>query len=760
MAKKRRDKERDSSSVGKVAKVGAAALSVGVGAAVFAKKGYTKKLTSEVAPALLGTTSAIKKDLTKARASRTGLNKTTKMQDLYDVYNNHLKGNKTFKNKLVENKANAKIKLNTSDKRLSQLGQIKDYYQTIFNDVDRELKNATRNIKRENYYYEKIANQYKNKNQKHLKDVTTQVFNAIDEYTVQNKDGSVGFAKFVEGKFDRLNFTKQERDAFLNQILKANENIEEYLSGESFKNASKKAKDDIIINLKRKAVEGKKRSDTLTGKLSDFVNKKFNLDIDLEQTLTGSKALTVNDILELNKNKPGLFDESRLKMNMKNNSGVENSKYATRDVFEELKKFVKENEDFGNVIIDNALRIDENGNVFDASKLRDELSKNYRSFSSSVIGSLFGQTDRRLRNEAPSFAIMHAGKTGKEAAYELGNETTALRNAKVAIGNTRTKNVDLFDLSINSDGELVLGKEALATNGFLDNLSHGKIARLTKNMLGSNIDPLHVNDSSLAQILDIGQSGAPSTLEKIKARFTKGSNPDWMKNIISRSKAFADDSDISIEKRIETIAMEKMVPTADPVLNEKMLNDLKADLSSRLLKDTKEISALLNNYTALHQVDDETIESLLYAANQGIIKDNHSLNILNIISNNNLDNYEMLELLSAKDGKFKNFEKLYNKDLENIINRGLVNTDHILHMQNISQIKPAGFLPEVTNVMEIRDVIKRESIKEVLLREAAVGMPSEKQAIFNRQSIEHLEDILQLEYLTKEQSNNLRYLAN
>ena len=50
MAKKRRDKERDSSTVSKIAKV--AALTVSVGAAYFSIPGLNKKLTSEYIPAL------------------------------------------------------------------------------------------------------------------------------------------------------------------------------------------------------------------------------------------------------------------------------------------------------------------------------------------------------------------------------------------------------------------------------------------------------------------------------------------------------------------------------------------------------------------------------------------------------------------------------------------------------------------------------------------------------------------------------------
>ena len=65
MSKKRRDKEHDSSKLGKVAKIGAAALTVGVGTAAFNHIGLTKKLTTEVLPALGSTKKAISKSFNR-----------------------------------------------------------------------------------------------------------------------------------------------------------------------------------------------------------------------------------------------------------------------------------------------------------------------------------------------------------------------------------------------------------------------------------------------------------------------------------------------------------------------------------------------------------------------------------------------------------------------------------------------------------------------------------------------------------------------
>ena len=218
---------------------------------------------------------------------------------------------------------------------------------------------------------------------------------------------------------------------------------------------------------------------------------------------------------------------------------------------------------------------------------------------------------------------------------------------------------------------------------------------------------------------------------------------------------------MSIENRLDNIALERVSPhfTNNIEDNLRLFNDEKTKLASRILEDTKELSSLLNSHTAMHQVDDETIYALANAANNGLIKDEHSKKILNALINTDLDNMELLEQLSTGRESLK-LEKLYNKDLENIINRGLVNTDHIMHMQNISQLKPAGFLQEATNVMEIKDIIRREGIKEVLLRESAEGLNQDGATVFSKQGIEHLETILHLDTLTKEQSDNLRHVAN
>ena len=525
MAKKRRDKERDSSSVGKVAKVGAAALAVGVGAASFSKLGYTKKLTSEIAPAVIGTTRSIKKDITKAKASRTSLKKGLKMQDLYDTYHNHLKDNKTFKKELQQSKINAKknIKLHNDEKRNSYAGSIKNFFQTQFNELDTSLKQALRHEMQEDYLKNKIIPEHQGKNVKHLKQLSDAAFAAIEEYSTVDKDGKTGFSSFVDKHFDRLNFTEKERKKFLNDILDYKENKINSIVRDPEKIA--KAKKEIIDKLEAKLINGKKNSDTFLGKVSGFINKRLDTNVDLESTLFGGKSLTVGQFLDMVKDDPDLFDASSFNVTVKNNSSKK-GKHEVQNIVSFMEDLVKKDESVRDIILDKSIKIDKNGQVYDTFEFDQMMSNMYRSFSSTLPGSLFGQTDHRLSKELPFITMMKAGTNSITSAYELGNETQILRSSKLAITDLGSNTADLFNMRMDENFNLVLDSDALVEGGILKNIQHGKNSRLIKNMLGTNREAFNRNQNYLAEVLDIDQSGSPNIFEKIKARFTKGDNPD------------------------------------------------------------------------------------------------------------------------------------------------------------------------------------------------------------------------------------------
>lgn len=754
MAKKRRDKERDSSSIGKIAKVGTAALSVGVGAAAFSKLGYTKKVASEIFPAVKNTKKVISQDLQKARAVRSRDKKGLKAQDIYNTYHNHLKNNKTFKKELEKTKIeNKKVKLNTARKKDSFPAAIKNFFQTTYNDLDRHIKNALTAELQESYIKNELIPKYKHYEIKNLREIANNAFAAIDEYTLINEDGSRQYSEFMEKHFKKINMSKQDQKELLDGIVDFKiQTIPSALTS----NTIQHVKDWTTQALESKLLDGKKASDTFIGKISSAINKQFKSNIDLEMTLFNSKALTVGEFLD--KYKTHFDDESFVKM-IKNNSGTANHKYEMKDLVKQIEEYVQKDESVRDIIFDKSIRVDKDGNLFDISEFNESKNKFFNKFSTTLPGKLFGQTDKKLANQLPTLTFMRAGSTGAEAVYEVGNETNVLRSTKLAIKDFGSNLADLYDLSIDENYNFIINEESLV-RGILQDNRHGKSARLYKNIVGSNKVPLNTSDNVISQILDINQTGAPTIWQKITEKFKKADNPEWTKNIIERNKAFTTADEINIEQRINQLAWDAVASspnrTNDLDANMELWATEKTNIAARLLKDVKELSSLLNDHTAMHQVDDETIFSLIAAAEDGLIKDDHSKKILNALVDMSLSDADLLEALSANDTL--EFEKLYNKDLENIINRGLVNTDHILNMQNISQNKPASFLPKATTEMNVRDVVRREAIKEVLLREGAIDATG--MGVFDGNSIRHLETILQMDTLTKEQSDNLRYVAN
>ena len=191
-----------------------------------------------------------------------------------------------------------------------------------------------------------------------------------------------------------------------------------------------------------------------------------------------------------------------------------------------MEDLVKKDESVRDIILDKSIKIDKNGQVYDTFEFDQMMSNMYRSFSSTLPGSLFGQTDHRLSKELPFITMMKAGTNSITSAYELGNETQILRSSKLAITDLGSNTADLFNMRMDENFNLVLDLDALVEGGILKNIQHGKNSRLIKNMLGTNREAFNRNQNYLAKVLDIDQSGSPNIFEKIKARFTKGDNPD------------------------------------------------------------------------------------------------------------------------------------------------------------------------------------------------------------------------------------------
>ena len=740
MSKKRRDKEHDSSTVGKVAKVGAAALAVGVGAAAFNNIGLTRKLTSEVLPALGSTTKQVSKDLRGYKSKRQGLDRRLQAKDIKNIYNNHLKANKTFKNELALRTKKEALRINTDNKRLSLAGQLKNIKQVINNDLGHKLKSGLESDLQQRFI-EEFALKYKDKASfEDIKTLASSAYKDINTNFVKGKDGKNSYSDFLDKRFKAAGLSDNKQE-FLDLVFKSKNEIEERVARAS---TIQPVRDKIANKLMDTLSENKKRGQGIFGKIDKVLN------IDSEMAFKGYRTATLDEVLEAYSKDENLFAKQDIHKRIKNNFN-KTSRYEEINLMEELSR-LKDKHDLGNVLFDKSIKIDKDGNLFSTVEFDMAIKKQVDKFSSTLPGKLFAGVDIRLQSEVPIMEIFKAGSTGKEAAYEMGNNGTMLRNSKVAIGNANTGQAKLYSLFVDADGNLQLNDEVLA-EGHIRNNSHGKSARLNKEMVGTNINPLERDTSFIAEALDIMQDGQPTYETRLKAWLNRKNNDDWKKNILKSNKRLYT-SDASMSKKIDVLTAEYLIKNGGDEL------EAKAAVVSKILEDQKEISAMLNDLTASKQINNQTISNLIES---GHITDEGSLKILNLLNNKEyLNTSELIESLSIDhEGQATKF---FNKDLENIVNRGYVNADHISNMQNISQTRTQTFLGknlEYTNVLDVEDVLRREAVKEVMLREAS----EYSQGIYDsymptKKGMTKIEQILQNSNLDGIEKKNLSYVTD
>lgn len=748
MSKKRRDKEHDSSKLGKVVKVGAAALTIGVGAAAFNHTGLSKKLTTEIIPALDSTRKAISKDLRLGKSQRQGLDRRLQAKDIKNIYDSHFKNTNTLKNEL-EIRAKQAIKFDVSDKRTNVIGQLINTKQVINNDLPRKLKNEAYLAKLQKEKIDDLAFKNKDKHYKDINALAQSAFKDIDSnYT--EKDGKYSFSDFLDkrlrksgfgvkdGQFD-INSFKKEKNDFLQEILESKRQMEQTIARSSI---IEPARENVAGKLMSTFKDNRRHSDTLFGKIDKHLN------IDSEMLLTGARTATLDDFLEAYRKKPEIFDEKAFTKRIKRNFGAGKS-YEEVDIIHELEQ-LKKNYDVGDIIFDRSLKIDKHGNMFSTLEYDQMIRKKLDDFSSTLPGKLFAGVDIRLQKEAPTMAIMKAGSTGKEAAYEIGNNSTMLMDSKIAIGNASTGKAKLYNLYVDVNGELQLDEEILA-QGHIRNNSHGKSARANKEIVGTNIIPLETDDSLIGEFLDIKQDGSPTLETKVKAFLGRKDNLEWKRNILKNNKELYT-SDVSLPEKIHNMTIQSMQK------NGLEYDEAKTAVVSKLLEDQKEISAMLNDLSASKQINNQTITNLL---NSGNITDSESLRMLRILDDHNYNNTsELIEALSlTSEGENV---KLFNKDLENILNRGYVNSDHLSNMQNISQTRSQTVLGkniEYTNVLNAEDVIRRETVKEIMLREASENDKGNR-FLPTREGLAKVEQILQNSNLSGAEELNLSYVTD
>lgn len=730
MAKKRRDKERDSSTPSKLAKIGAATLAVTAGVAAFNHTGLRRKLNSELLPSALKAKKAFFKEVRESKALRTGFDKRTKGEDLKKAFN---KSKETF-NKEKEVLKNSKIKFDGSRKN-NIFGQMKNIEQKKARDVIRGLKANYESEIRKQIVFD-LMSKYTEKNEsldaKTFMNTVLEGLESVKDNAIKDEEGNLHFNKnFLEKHLNKLNFSDETKKEFLEDIYKSREEISEKMLNSDLNIES--AKQKIFNEMDKTIKDNKTYKSTLFGKIDNLIKKTTGFNPQLEYLLKGDRAMTVGDFRKYIESED--FDPKEFEYTIKNNLGEKITKNVLdSDTFKELDD---------DIIFDKNIRINKKGEMYSVKEINDILEKGMDNFSTSTLGRIYGLTDFwKLRRMSPTFANFKALSTSTLASWENNNDTNIAFTSKVAIGNASTGKARLYETTLDEAGNLDLSDSI--GEGYIQNNMHGKKARLNKEFVGSNKDIFYKSETGLFEKLDIGQTGSYTLFTRIKDIFTgkqeERLGDNKLKDELIDLKKFLR-SDKTIEEKMSILVGSGLY---DGDTEEEII----VNTANDILNKNKKLSKLLNKYTASNQINDESIASLIQSGN---IQNEDSINILKILNDKD---YETVEELVSKMSDVIGDKKFLNTDLEDIINKGLTDSDNLANLQSISQSTSKsifGYTISSTNVMDAEDIVRREALKEVMLKESANGSVMKMSV---------LENIIQNSSLSAEQEQSLRYLSN
>lgn len=700
MVRKRRDKERDSSSAEKIAKLGGAALAIGASAAFFNKSNIGMKFHSEFMPALTKTTKNIRKELAGKHIT------ASKLDDVYRS-NIGLKGEK-FK-ALVKESGTSQIRIN-QDRTNNIFGALKNARQTINNKATEDIKrvysnNVKRDIKR------KLITRYGDDSAPAIKQIVDNTYDRIDKIKYQNT-----YADDLKKTFKDFGFSEQQKQYTLNVIAKMKEREMSDLKV----NAFIKKQDGYIKELEKKLTDpsmlGKKNKDTFLSKFKD-------------------KSLTFKELENILEKDPNALSEDTYKSIIRNSR----SKKAPLEQVNLLAELKEMNFDgkLDDIIVDKNLRVSNNGQVYSMQETSKLVNKFLDGFSSTIPGRLLKGIDIKQQYTNPIYEMQLANKLDLASSFD-GALNRELINSKVTIGR------NLYDVTLDSNDKMHISSDPLATGGRLMSMMHGSGARLTKDMLGTNRKLQGVSDNPIAQFLDLGQDGTPNIFSRAKAFFTKGQSEEWGKNVLQNMKetfTSYEDLESKVEQRAIKI-MQKASKNGEQLSEEQALTRARA----AIFNDSKITNDILDSFTADNKISDATINKIL---DNGNLSD-RSKALLKTIKNEDDITGIMNELLNNKD---INNVPMINKDLDNIVNRYLKDSDYASTMLNINTSEKSFSMPildlplTTTNTLDVKDILRRDIVKEVMV--------SEIDNDFNK-----MYSIMAHSNLSDKESQSLRYLSN
>ena len=682
MAKKRRlDRKRDKSSGQRIAQFGKAALTVGVGVALFSRARLDKNILGDMIPAVSKTARDISKDM--AGKKRTALN-------IHQALKKNIgKDGEAFK-KTLKAVRDKKYRVDTS-----RANNIVGKFRNIDQLTNDELYTALNKQFDQDTFDEivkKASEQYKDKyTDKQIKQIVKGIRSPENlKYVQESLEKNELDLSFLKKTMEALEMdekdAKEIATATANAYLKREGQRKDYI--DSFEKT-----EEAIRELAKKFVSNKTRQNTLLNR----IGKRFGID-NLDELLLGSRAATLDDIFG---------DEDRMKQILGdiNISDYDDKIYNARtkktkrsNSLDEIVRAYKKGELSGDTIFDKNLRVktgkDGSLEFFDITESMNLFESWHQKFNSTLPGKVLTKgIDIKTIKDAPTIRYHRSGFKSIMSRYDEDAVDNVTTSFKTAIGNTLYR--------INQDtGELEKVAEGMAVG-----LTHGTFSGVIRRSLGSDrIEPL-ASKGWFARTFDFNQDGKSNLVNRIKQYFTKFTDENWERNILDRQE--------------DVIMMNGEIEDKVKQLSEQ-IGISRSEAIRRLHEDNRLINDLYRKRATSQVVSQDTVASVLDIVNALIAK---SESLGEEVSTHLVHSQNLLELILNQDvdTSFKYLTEEMDFDTEglnNLIHSYLKNSDQTLKKVWIES-SAAKKIPIMdielseTNVTDIQGILKVEMLKEV-----------------------------------------------
>ena len=687
MAKKRRlDRKRDKSSGQRIAQFGKAALTVGVGVALFSRARLDKSILGEMIPAVSQTAKNISKDMAGK--------KTTAMNIHNALKRNIGKNGEVFNRTIKEIQKNKKYRIDTS-RANNIIGKFRNIDQVVDNELYERL-NAQFDQNTFDDIVKRMAEEYKDKYSKESLEQFIEGIKSSEnlKYVQESLEKNELDLSFLEETMKTLKINEKDAriitETTAKTYLKREGQRQEYL--DIFEKA-----EETYKKLAKESVAKKTRQNTLLNR----IGKRLGID-NLDELFLGSRAATLDDVFgDPERTKQILGDVKASDFDDKIYN-ARTRKTRRHNSYDEVERLYHKGELSGDTIFDSRLRVKTNKDgtmeIFDLTESMALFDSLIKKFNSTLPGKILTKgIDIQTIRDAPIISFHRSGFKSIMSRYDddaVNNVTTSF---KATIGNT------LFRMD-QETGELT----ELA-QGMTVGLTHGTFSGVIRRMLGSDrVEPL-ASKGWLARTLDFNQDGKSNFINRFKQYFTKFTDENWQRNILDRQQEIIM-SEGEIEDRVKYVS--------------EQLKTSKSEAIRRMHEDNKLINELYRKKAAGTQLSQDTVASVLEVVNTLI---NKYEELGQDVSDHLIRSQNLLELILNQDvdASFKYLTEEMNfktEGLNNLIHSYLRNSDETLkriwiESGTTKKIPILDLELGETNVLNIQGILKTEMLKEIFSEE-------------------------------------------